>query len=770
MAEDARVCSPSGAPGGWCAREAADCAARCALEVEYAAEASHLEAGDSSAFSFQASLTVVNNEGASLRAWQATWAFAEGEGVARDAAFATDVAVLVSPGGPGGQPARLVNALGEGGAVPPAGRRRFAFPGVASGVSTALRSVARVHLNGARCVAIQEPPRIELEEPDEPGSFASGHDDDVHDDVDANEPLAGASFASCPPDAGSFFRFCCGETKTSLDASDASESSESVSLFANASSVVSAALVVVASALVLALLARLARAVARHFKGAFFSARTDDAETRPRKTTAFLPGQVASAPAADLDGIVVRSSNNGVAVGRDGRTESVRADRRARRDPSSASSRSASSDELKHRRRSDSGDSGSDAADGADALVVVALSEIELGDVLGRGAYGVVRRGVWRRKSPYTASESEVDESEVDRDRDDAADAADASDDAEDGLPSSADGKKLSCPWTSTRVAVKTLRAARLGTRPSRGALRAFKREVAVLSRLRHPCVVRLLGACLTPPDLCIVEELVEGGSLHAYLHGPGARRGDAGPPSEDAVKEKLPSVSSALDVCFDVARAMAYLAARGVTHRDLKSQNVLLVFPDRFSFRETNLKRRRLRAKVADFGIAKSRTLDAAAAANENAFLATNGTTGVITGGGAAGTPAWMAPELFRDAPVADQASDAYSFGVVLWECLTGKTPWGWLRDPIQIVFAVAVEGKRLPLPPRVFRDARRAEAEDGFRFSASAEETTRALLERCWAEDPRDRPGFEEIGEVLRGLRASADESRGSEARAEP
>ena len=172
----------------------------------------------------------------------------------------------------------------------------------------------------------------------------------------------------------------------------------------------------------------------------------------------------------------------------------------------------------------------------------------------------------------------------------------------------------------------------------------------------------------------------------------------------------------------------------------------------------------------MADFGIAKSRTLDAAAAANENAFLATNGTTGVITGGGAAGTPAWMAPELFRDAPVADQASDAYSFGVVLWECLTGKTPWGWLRDPIQIVFAVAVEGKRLPLPPRVFRDARRAEAEDGFRFSASAEEMTRALLERCWAEDPRDRPGFEEIGEVLRGLRASSDESRGSEARAEP
>jgi serine/threonine protein kinase len=180
------------------------------------------------------------------------------------------------------------------------------------------------------------------------------------------------------------------------------------------------------------------------------------------------------------------------------------------------------------------------------------------------------------------------------------------------------------------------------------------------------------------------------------------------------------------------------------------------------------------------------------ARATGAEAFLVTNGTTGVITGGGAAGTPAWMAPELFRDnAPVAGEASDAYSFGVVLWECLTGKTPWGWLRDPLQIVFAVAVEGKRLPFP--LMRGKRRKDAEDattrftkkekenaaaeteksedGF-FLSGAEEATsvffRALLERCWAEDPRARPGFEEIGEVLRGLRASVP--RAGEARAEP
>ena len=113
-----------------------------------------------------------------------------------------------------------------------------------------------------------------------------------------------------------------------------------------------------------------------------------------------------------------------------------------------------------------------------------------------------------------------------------------------------------------------------------------------------------------------------------------------------------------------------------------------------------------------------------------------------------------------------------------MLWECLTGKTPWGWLRDPVQIVFAVAVEGKRLPFPliGGMSEDAKDAKtetekSEDGF-FLSGAEEATRvffrALLERCWAEDPRARPGFEEIGEVLRGLRASVP--RADEARAEP
>ena len=335
------------------------------------------------------------------------------------------------------------------------------------------------------------------------------------------------------------------------------------------------------------------------------------------------------------------------------------------------------------------------------------------------------------------------------------------------------------------RVAVKTLRAARLGARPSRGALRAFKREVAVLSRLRHPCVVRLLGADLAPPDLCIVEELVEGGSLHVRIEPRRAarRRGRRGARLKTTTSPSTCASRPRWTCRSDVARAMAYLAARGVTHRDLKSQNVLLVFPGDAA-RQIDCEatrrgspRRRLRAKVADFGIAKSR--DDCVATGVEAILATNGTTGVITGGGAVqrlgqdAGPSWScgAPRAGEEIGVPTR----YSFGVVLWECLTGEDALGRLRDPVQIVFAVAVEGKRLPFPLEGERKSEDAEDAKGVgprkkRRRGDGEERFffRALLERCWAEDPRARPGFEEIGEVLRGLRASVP--RAGEARAEP
>ena len=88
----------------------------------------------------------------------------------------------------------------------------------------------------------------------------------------------------------------------------------------------------------------------------------------------------------------------------------------------------------------------------------------------------------------------------------------------------------------------------------------SFAQEVRVLSALRHPRVVRLLGACVRPPLLAIVQQLAVGGSLWALLRRVGP----------------LPHVQL-LDIAIDVAEAMDYLAAMRIIHRDLKPHNVLL-------------------------------------------------------------------------------------------------------------------------------------------------------------------------------------------------
>ena len=111
-----------------------------------------------------------------------------------------------------------------------------------------------------------------------------------------------------------------------------------------------------------------------------------------------------------------------------------------------------------------------------DQVSEIQLKDVCLGEMLGQGAYGTVHRGEWKK-------------------------------DGEDDV---------------VLVAVKTLHAM---TGVSRQEMRAFTREVAVLSRLDHKGIVRLLGACLRLPHVCIVEELMQGGSLWGFIHGDGSCR-----------------------------------------------------------------------------------------------------------------------------------------------------------------------------------------------------------------------------------------------------
>jgi serine/threonine protein kinase len=242
--------------------------------------------------------------------------------------------------------------------------------------------------------------------------------------------------------------------------------------------------------------------------------------------------------------------------------------------------------------------------------------------------------------------------------------------------------------WGGKNVAVKVLQTA---CASSSKELASFRQEVSVLSRLRHPNIIAFLAACTVAPDICIIEELAEGGSLHAKLHGAKGRRRCCPLPLRDL-----------LAIAIDIAEAMVYLHPK-VVHRDLKSQNVLL---DSFG-----------RAKVCDFGIAKFKDR-----------------TFVSTVNGQAGTPCYMAPELFDGAQVTEKV-DVYSFAVLIWEMITGQIPWSHIPSPMQIIYYVGVLSQRPVIPEQCLP-------------------SLKELIQHCWAESPTSRPSFKTILERLKEI----------------
>lgn len=220
-----------------------------------------------------------------------------------------------------------------------------------------------------------------------------------------------------------------------------------------------------------------------------------------------------------------------------------------------------------------------------------------------------------------------------------------------------------------------------------------FLREIGLLTSLRHPNVLLLMGACTDPRyPLCIVSELVEGGSLYSYLHG--------------SPSHKL-SNSHALNLALDIARGMLYLhsSAPIVLHRDLKSQNILV---ENMEDEEIS------KAKIIDFGLSR---LDSA----------TDSRIGGV-GGGLCGSLMTMAPEVMRS-EMYQPASDVYSFGVILGEMFSGRIPFG-NSNAVQLMYSVSVRGKRPDLgamegkPPGIH-----------------------SLIQDCWAQEPDDRPDFTEV-----------------------
>jgi serine/threonine-protein kinase len=168
--------------------------------------------------------------------------------------------------------------------------------------------------------------------------------------------------------------------------------------------------------------------------------------------------------------------------------------------------------------------------------------------------------------------------------------------------------------------------------------LMRFEREAKALASLNHPNIAGIYGLEQAGSARYLILELVPGETL--------AERLARGPLS----------VPEALEVCRQIAEALEAAHDRGILHRDLKPQNVKLTADGR--------------AKVLDFGLAKSFGLEAASGDPARSPTVTTGGTreGVIFG-----TAAYMSPEQARGKPL-DRRSDVWSFGCVLFECLTGR------------------------------------------------------------------------------------------------
>ena len=211
-----------------------------------------------------------------------------------------------------------------------------------------------------------------------------------------------------------------------------------------------------------------------------------------------------------------------------------------------------------------------------------------------------------------------------------------------------------------------------------------FRREVLTSANLQHPNIVGVIAAGEAEGLPYFVMPFVEGESLRALLRRDGAM-----------------SIPNAVAVLRDVARALSFAHSRGIVHRDIKPDNVLLAGGA---------------AVVADFGVAKA--LATARASERHPH-------GSLTGAGMSlGTPAYMSPEQVAGDAATDHRADIYAFGATAFEMLTGQ-PLFANRSVAEQMSAHLVER---PVPVSTLRTEVPAALE--------------RLVARCLEKDPSRRP----------------------------
>lgn len=223
-------------------------------------------------------------------------------------------------------------------------------------------------------------------------------------------------------------------------------------------------------------------------------------------------------------------------------------------------------------------------------------------------------------------------------------------------------------------------------------------REINLMSSFNHPAILKFIG--YSPTNFegqfypTIIMEFCVNKTLENIID---MENKGLSPEGWDETK-KLINI-------YGIAAGMKYLHQQGILHRDLKSQNILM----------DDL----LCPKIADFGLSKM-TTDSSNSSSMNLQSVNQ----------MKGTPLYMAPEILAGDPYSKEA-DVYAFSIIVYEIVTGKTPFKGLNFP-QLVMKVT-EGERPELTDDV-------------------PEYYKILIEECWAQSPQERPSFDLIVDVLK------------------
>lgn len=199
--------------------------------------------------------------------------------------------------------------------------------------------------------------------------------------------------------------------------------------------------------------------------------------------------------------------------------------------------------------------------------------------------------------------------------------------------------------------------------RKRRDANEQFRLEAEITARLDHPGVVSVYGFGKTPDDrFCYAMQFIQGDTFESKIteiHSPASQEESIFDPSRSVELRQL------LTKFVTVCQTIAYAHNRGILHRDIKPDNIMLG-----RFGET---------LVVDWGLALAINRDdSARASGEETLMPTaNSSSSSGSTGGAVGTPAYMSPEQAAGLPHLTPAADVFSLGATLYKILTGRAPY---------------------------------------------------------------------------------------------